>query len=127
MNAFCTYCSKEKSQESGDIPAIYRYQSSRIESVFAAASSLGIEFYIVSGKFGLVHSMQPIQYYDYLLETNEVSALAKLIVSQIYSHRVTKIVYFTKPLISDRKLIPYYDCLKIATEQVALPFFVIEL
>jgi hypothetical protein len=127
MNAFCTYCSASKSQESGSIPAIRRYQSSRIERVYTAADQLEIEFYILSGKFGLIFPNQPIPFYDHLLNREEVSALAELIAKQIREYRITRLVYFTKPLASNKNLVPYHDSLSIACKQVSLPFFVVEL
>ena len=127
MNAFCTYCSASKSKESGNVPAIHRYQSSRIEKVYAAASQLELEFYILSGKFGLIPPQQPIPYYDHLLKPEEVHALTGLLAQQLHEYQITRLVYFTKPLASNRSLLPYHDSLVTACRQAVLPFFVVEL
>jgi len=127
MNSFCTYCSEAKSKESGNIPAIHRYQSTRIEKVYSAAAQLEIGFYILSGKFGLIPPTKPIPFYDHILKPEKVSSLAELMAKQIYEYQITRIVYFTKPLISSKNLIPYHDSLSNACKITSIPFFVVEL
>ncbi|MGH7600908.1 MAG: hypothetical protein ACREOI_31505, partial [bacterium] len=77
MTAFCTYCSALKSQAPGNIPAMQRYQSLRIRKVCQAAMELGLEFYILSGEFGLIPSQQPIPFYDHLLRPEEVPVMVE--------------------------------------------------
>lgn len=127
MHAFSTYCSVSKSHESGSIPAIHRYQSPRIGKVFSAASCLGLRFYILSGMFGLIPPQELIPFYDHLLKPEEVPGLAELIIRQIHEYEVSGLVYFTKPLSSNRNLIPYRDALVIACEGISIPFYVVRL
>ena len=73
MTFFCTYCSAKKDRSQGELAAIQRYQSLRINSVYLAAVSLGHNFFILSGKYGILEPSEPIPYYDHLLQSSEVS------------------------------------------------------
>jgi hypothetical protein len=127
MNALCTYCSASKSQAPGNIPAIQRYQSLRIRKVCQAATELGLGFYILSGELGLIPSQQPIPFYDHLLRPEEVPAIVERVAKQLHEYSVTSLVYFTRPLMSSREVLPYYVAIKTACQRAALPFFVVEL
>ncbi|MCI0695786.1 hypothetical protein L0337_27750 [candidate division KSB1 bacterium] len=126
MNAFCTYCSALKSMAPGNIPAIKRYQSLRIRKVCQAATELGLEFYILSGEFGLISPHQPIPFYDHLLRPEEVLVMVERVAKQLHEYGVAGLVYFTQPLTSSRELLPYYEVIKSACLRAALPFFVVE-
>ena len=54
MIVFCTYCSRQKSAEAGNVPAIRRYQSERIAKVHRVTQEVGVQFLILSGEFGLL-------------------------------------------------------------------------
>jgi len=127
MNAFCTYCSANKSNEPGEIPAIRRYQSPRIAKVYAAASELGVAFFILSGEFGLVPRHQPIPWYDHLLKPEEVDNLTELVAKQIHHFGITSIVYFTKSLTQEPAILPYHDVLVAACRRTSRPILVAEL
>ena len=127
MHAFCTYCSRDKNDEPDRIPAIRRYQDSRIEKVYAAASKLGLEFYILSGEFGLLPPQQPIPWYDHLLEPEEVCNLADRVAGQLRDYRITGLVYFTESFAQDPHVIPYHDAIIAACSRTKLPMLVIEL
>ncbi len=127
MTSLCTYCSATKSREPGEIPAIRRYQSFRIEKVHGAATTLGLPFRILSGEFGLLAADQPIPYYDHLLDATEVQALVPVLVQQIGSAAITGFVYFTKRLVSNPNLVPYHDALRAACADSRVSFCVVEL
>ncbi len=63
--AICTLCSRDKNEEVGLLPARERYVSERIRNVERIANELGVPFYIVSGKFGLLQADELIPYYDH--------------------------------------------------------------
>jgi len=126
MEVFCTYCSFAKNKTKEKIPAIQRYCSSRISRVYAAALCIGIDFFILSGEFGLVNACQPIPYYDHLLKPEEVSSLAQKVTNQIKGLGIQKIIYVTKPLTYDEKIIPYYDTIKLATKKVRITLYIVE-
>jgi tetratricopeptide (TPR) repeat protein len=127
MNAFCTYCSASKSHEPGDLPAVERYLSTRITRVHQAASLLGLDFYILSGEFGLIPPSKPIPYYDHLLKPEEVRGLAVVAAEQLDEYGVGGLVYFTEPLASSRTLIPYHDLVVAACDKASIPLVEIEL
>jgi tetratricopeptide (TPR) repeat protein len=127
VTAFCTYCSATKSHESGEIPAIRRYQGSRISKVYDAARALGFEFRVLSGEYGLVGPDQTIPYYDHLLTQPEVPALAAVVARQIVKGGITAFVYFTKPLATNPKVVPYHDALVAACRQTSASLFVVQL
>jgi hypothetical protein len=127
MHAFCTYCSAGKSREAGEIAAIRRYQSKRIEAVYVAAQQLGVEFYILSGEFGLIAPDRPIPWYDHLLLENEVPALVERIVEQLAQYSITRLVYFSQSLDRDPAIIPYHEALAMACARLGVSFMMIEL
>ena len=126
MHTFCTYCSAAKSLEEGDIPAIQRYLDPRIHKVHEAASTLGLDFYILSGEYGLIPPDEPIPWYDHLLQTGEVDELVERMAAQIRQHNIEGIVYFTNSTSSDRSLIPYRDAIVAACSRASCPYLVVE-
>ena len=127
MNAFCTYCSKTKSHQPDEIPAIGRYQSARIQKVHAAATNLDLAFYILSGKYGLTRPDQCIPFYDHLLMPAEVPVLTELVAKQLGEHRIGTIPYFTKLVATSINLAPYRDTFVAACGIADVPCFVVEL
>jgi hypothetical protein len=126
MHVFCTYCSREKSTETDNIPAINRYQSTRIEKVYTAASQLGLGFYILSGEFGLLPPQQLIPWYDHLMKPEEVSDLANRMAVQILEYGITRIVYFTSSFLRDPNVIPYHDAIVTACSRTSRPLLIVE-
>jgi len=127
MNAFCTYCSASKSREPGTIPAMRRYQSPRIDTVHAAAQELGLDFYILSGQFGLISAQREIPYYDHLLKADGVPALAEKVKQQLLDYGLDSIVYFTRPLSSSAKLLPYSAAFRTACVEASVRYLPVEL
>jgi len=127
MHAFCTYCSAHKSRDSGEIPAIRRYRSPRLDKVHNAALQLGVGFFILSGEFGLIPPERTIPWYDHLLTASEVPSLAEYLIEQIEQVGITRLVYFTRPLAVEPAVVPYHDALAIACTRVELPFLAVEL
>lgn len=127
MSIFCTCCSKSKNREIGEMPAIRRYNSKRIERVYQAACELHLRFFILSGCFGLVQPEQCIPYYNHLLDPDEVSDLSKRVAEQIDRYGIGGIVYFTKPLASDANLVHYHAVLSAACSMLVRPFLSVQL
>jgi hypothetical protein len=105
--AFCTYCSKQKSDEESDLPAIQRYRSQRIARVSLQAMMNGCTFYILSGKYGFIAQDYPLPYYDHLLQPDEVTKMVQMVSGQIKSAGVEEIRYFSNNPDFDATLIPY--------------------
>lgn len=125
MTALCTYCCATKSRTSGEIPAIQRYRSCRIERVYQASCAIGLPFRILSGEYGLVSPERPIPDYDHLLRPAEVPALAQLVAQQIRAEGITGFLYFTKPLAASPNLGPYQDVLAAACQDTSTSLCVV--
>jgi len=123
----CTYCSRDKSADPGEIPAIRRYKSARIADVYAAAHKLGVGFYILSGEFGLIPPERPIPWYDHLLKAEEVSQLVGIVAGQIKQYGIAGLAYFTQPLAQEPNVVPYHDTLAAACSRTGATFCVIEM
>ena len=126
MHSFCTYCSAAKSPAEGNVPAIQRYLDPRIHKVHEAASTLGLDFYILSGEYGLIPPEEPIPWYDHLLQTGEVGDLVERMAAQIRQYNMEGIVYFTNAISSDTRLIPYRDAIVAACNRASCPCSVVE-
>ena len=96
MKAYCTYCSAQKNASIKTLTAIQRYESSRIFFVHQLAQERNIEFFILSGKFGLLHPNDELPNYDHLLKSSEIDSHAKKVANQIQERSLTEIVFFCK-------------------------------
>ncbi len=117
---YCTYCSASKDPDNGSIPAFKRYISSRIVWVFEKAKEDGVQFCILSGKFGLVDWNQPLPYYDYLLENEAVDELAIRVEHQIIAKKISEISYFTRSSKTDPYNVPYLKTIEQACEKAKI-------
>jgi hypothetical protein len=114
MTHFCTPCTEKKDRSPGVLPAVQRYNSRRLKSVFKAAESLELGFLILSGEYGILEANDPIPYYEHLLLASEVPEHSKLVHGQLEALGVSDLIFFTGPLAKNENLHPYMDCLKIA-------------
>ena len=120
MTYFCTYCSAGKEPSEGELPAIQRYQSPRIESVYTAAKSLGLGFLILSGEYGILEPCDPIPYYVHLLLATEVSEHSMRVADQLEALGVKDLIFFTKPESVDENVKPYCECIKLASQKAGI-------
>lgn len=120
MTVFCTYCSKEKDSSQGKLPAIQRYRSNRIKSVYIAAMSLGFKFLILSGKYGILDPSDPIPNYDHPLQSSEVMEHSKKVADQLETLGKIDIIFFARSTSDDEKVKPYFDCIKSATQMARI-------
>ncbi|MBT3179867.1 MAG: hypothetical protein HOB40_02135 [Candidatus Marinimicrobia bacterium] len=116
MKSICTYCSAGKDSISGLIPALKRYQSTRIGEIYELAVKQNNLFTILSGKFGLLESSTMIPYYDYLLLDSDVETHAKKVSIQLKKMKITALDYYTIQPNIDNHLIAYSECIRRATE-----------
>lgn len=110
-----TYCSRRKSKEPGEIPAIQRYCSPRIAAAALRAQELGADFRILSGVFGILKAEDPLPYYDHLLAENEIAAMVDMVTPSL---SVYDEVIFAS-VIGDF-VAPYRAVLEQATRQVGI-------
>jgi hypothetical protein len=127
MTTFCTYCSAEKKRSQEELPAVQRYGSPRINSVYSAALSLGLEFLIFSGEYGILEPSEPIPYYAHLLIAPEVPDHAKKIADQLKALGVKDLIFFTRPLEEDKNLKPYLDCIQLASLGAGIELKIVEI
>lgn len=127
MTVFCTYCSAKKDRSQGELPAIQRYQSHRIKSVYIAAMSLGLKYLILSGEYGILEPSDPIPYYDHLLQSSEVSEHSKRVADQLEALGVTDLIFFARSFSDDENLKPYFDCMKFASQKAGIELKFIDL
>jgi hypothetical protein len=116
MKILCTYCSAEKHKQVGNVPAISRYISKRIDWVAEQADKQNRPLFILSGNYGIIPATQPIPYYDHLLTQQEVLAHAQKVASQIREHGITHITYYTRSLQQDPNVAAYINCITQAAE-----------
>jgi len=127
MTVFCTYCSAEKDNSQGELPAIQRYQSHRIRSVFSAALSLGLKFIILSGEYGILEPSDLIPYYEHLLQPSEVPEHSERVAAQLEALGVRDLIFFARPLAEDDQGKPYFDCIQSASQQTGVELKIVGL
>ncbi len=125
MEIFCTYCSWPKQKTAGKIPAIRRYKSRRIRSVYESAKKLGIPFYILSGLFGLTHAEEPIPYYDHLLAPDEIQPMAIKAFKVITKLKIKKILFFINSFQDDQNNYPYVAAIMLGCEMAKIELSVV--
>ena len=126
MKVLCTYCSAEKQTVVGNVPAISRYISKRIDRVAKQAEKENRPLFILSGKYGIIPAAHPIPYYDHLLTQEEVLAHAKNVASQIKEHGITHITFYTRSLQQDPNVAAYINCINQAAELVQVSLVIEE-
>ena len=107
MKIHATYCSAEKSNAPGKIPAIERYTSRRIQWVNKRAQRQGEAFFIVSGKYGLIKAEEEIVYYDYLLTSDALEEHIQLLAQQLSTLGIQQVTFFARPVSVDPDILPY--------------------
>ncbi len=105
--ALVTYCAAAKRPDPGHLPAVERYLSDRIARVGSAAAILGYDFFILSGRFGLLAPLDPIPAYDHLLTVAEAAAHARLVAGQLGDRGVGSVVFFSRPVAVDPGVAAY--------------------
>jgi hypothetical protein len=124
---FVTYCSKNKRRTPGRMSASQRYASARIKQVHAAATSLGIGFRILSGKFGLLAPEDKVPYYDHLLRWEEIGRLLPKVVKRLAREKVSAVVYFTRPLRRASAPLAYHALMEAACAAQGIRMVAIEI
>jgi hypothetical protein len=89
--------------------------------------SLGLEFLILSGEYGMLRPNDPIPYYAHLLIAPEVSEHAKKVAEQLDVLGVKDLIFFTRPLEEDKNLKPYHDCMRFASQKAGTELKFVEL
>ena len=114
MKIHATYCSADKSSVPGEIPAIERYTSRRIQWVNKRAQRHGEAFFIVSGKYGLIKAEEEIAYYDYLLTSDALNEHIQLLSQQLSKLGIQQVIFFARPIRIDPNISPYLKSIEEA-------------
>ena len=96
MEILCTTCCKEKSLDIEPVPAYQRYVSKRIQGIKILSDTSHTPFFILSGKFGLIHQDEKITSYDMLLTDGLVPHLANMVSEQIKKYAITSIIFYAQ-------------------------------
>lgn len=126
MKIHATYCSADKSSAPGEIPAIERYTSRRIEWVNKRAQRHGEAFFIVSGKHGLIKAEEEIAYYDYLLTSDALNEHVQLLSRQLSNLGIQQVTFFTRPVSVDPDILPYLKSVEEACRLSQVSLEIIE-
>ena len=109
-----TYCSVDKSKDPQLIPAASRYLSNRIDTVHALSKAKSEPFFILSGEFGLINCMEPIPWYDHLLQVKEIHLLSKKVSTQLLEREISVIYFHSRRLEDDPYVHRYIECVEQA-------------
>lgn len=109
MRLILTTCCKVKNPHPELLPAIDRYISRRIASVYAISQKEMVPFAIFSGKFGLVFPESLIPYYDHLLTESDKEAMKKIVHSQLLKTQYKRITFYANSVEMDPSIRPYRD------------------
>ena len=126
MKIHATYCSAEKSSVPGEIPAIERYTSHRIQWVNKRAQSQREIFFIVSGKHGLIKAEEEIAYYDYLLTSDALNEHVQLLSQQLSKLGIQHVTFFARPVRIDPNISPYLKSIEKACRLSQVSLEIIE-
>ena len=122
-----TYCAARKARDPEPMPALSRYRSDRIAGVAAAAEALGLEFFILSGRYGLLAPGDPIPYYDHLLTMQEAPARAAGLAAQLRERGVVRVLFFSRSLEADPGVEAYRETARLACAAAGAEFVLVEL
>jgi len=120
MIAHCTYCSADKRDDPGNLPAIERYLDRRIHDVAAQAEAAGALFLILSGEYGLLRPDDPIPWYDHLLMPDEVEDLALPVMGQLRALGVTELFYYSVDPAVEPMVGPYGNVITMACARAGI-------
>ena len=120
MTVFCTYCSADKDDSKNKLPAIQRYQSDRITSIYNSAMTLGVNFLILSGKHGILKPEEEIHYYDHRLKSSKIKQHSIIVANQLNALGVKDIIFFYKSTLEDNNINYYINCMKLATKKTGI-------
>lgn len=119
---YATYCAADKRADPEPLPAIERYESTRIVGVHRMAESAGAQFGILSGEFGLLPPSAPIPYYDRLLAAEDVSLMAERVAETLTAWAITEVRWFSVAFEMDPHVTRYRDAMAGAADRAGASF-----
>ena len=119
-------CSRQKDSRRTLLPAKDRYLGSHIEIAAEEAEHMRMQFFILSGKYGLLASTELVGWYDYALTEEAVPKLTERLIGQLgtFAFKIGRVRYFTK---NKPAWLPYGRALKEALRVYRIPLVTIDL
>jgi len=112
MEIYLTICCEKKKKDKGVMRAIERYNYPRINRIYSKSKEDGINFRILSGKFGLLKIDDKIPWYDNELSEDSFRKLKELVKSQIVKEKISNITFFMRDLRKNPEWKPYFSLIK---------------
>lgn len=125
MDLVCTYCSAPKRRDPGPLPAVERYLSPRITGLHETAQREGRMFRILSGHYGLVAPDAPLDWYDHLLQPDEVSAMVPAVAAALTRIAVSRVIYHSANPAQVPAIRPYLEVMQQACNQAGVTLEII--
>lgn len=120
MKIYCTICSRKKSEIDRPINAIDLYLSESIRNIHRASQTAGLEFRILSGKFGLLKPYEKVRPYDYLLVPDAVEELKETVKGQMKAQDISEVVFYGENREGHPGWKPYYDVMIGACREMGI-------
>jgi len=120
MEIYCIVCSRKKIETLRPVDSINLYLSPNIRNVYEMSKHDGVEFRILSGKFGLLAPHDKVERYDYLLKDDAVEGLVEKLKDQIRSQGIDMITFFAENRQEHPNWGPYYDAIIGACEDLGI-------
>ncbi len=127
MKVLCSYCSAAKSRDEAPLAAVQRYDSERLRALHQRGMADGTPLHILSGRYGLLASDEPIPWYDHLLGPSEVAAMSVEVARSLRALGVTTVEYHTARLAVVPQVGPYLDVMRAACAEAGVVLVVVEL
>lgn len=96
VEVVCTVCSRAKDPAPELLPARERYLGDHIAQVRGIARQKRLRFFILSGKYGLLHEDDMIPNYDCILKDEDVEELARKVIEQAEERNIRRILFYGK-------------------------------
>lgn len=93
------------------VAAIDLYLSRNIREVYEMSQRQGLDFRILSGKFGLLRADDKMGWYDYLLTKDAVDNLARKMQGQMALDDIKEVTFFAENRERHPNWVPYYDAI----------------
>ena len=127
MRILCSYCSAAKRRDDAPLPALERYESERLRTLWRSGRAAGMPLYILSGEYGLLAPEAQIPWYDHLLTLNDVAPMVMRVTAQLRAAGVTAVEYHTADAAVAPAVAPYLAVVRAACERAGAALAVVGL
>ena len=114
MKILCSYCSAAKREDDGPLPAVERYLSERLHTLWRYGRAQGTPLHILSGTFGLLGAEDLVPWYDHLLRPEEAAPLALGVAARLRELGIDAVEYHTASPAEHPEVRPYFAAIGAA-------------